>query len=325
MRNKTVKIVLNVFACLVFAAVLAGCSAHVDEMDEPRSLDSIYKDVFSQQKNQTDKPIPGQGNTAPAAAHAAPGSLNHENNADQYCAQGRHEMAIVEYDKALIVDPDNNSARFKRAMLFKSRNLHDDAMNGFMEIIKRDKTHPRANQEVGKIYFSKKKYDEAEKYLKASIEGDEFLWKSYNLLGILYTYKGEHQKSAENYLKALTIEKRNPMLLNNLGLAYAMAGEYEKAARTFRHGLERDSEYSSKIHNNLGVVLARMGKYDEALEEFRLGGEEAQAINNLGCAYMMKGDMQKASAYFEKAIENSPRFYTTADENLKKARAMNPN
>ena len=48
------------------------------------------------------------------------------------------------------------------------------------------------------------------------------------------------------------------------------------------------------------------------------GSDTAKAYNNLGCVYLSRGEYRKAAQSFNKAIEVSPKFYTKADENLKK-------
>ena len=65
-----------------------------------------------------------------------------------------------------------------------------------------------------------------------------------------------------------------------------------------------------------------MKRYNLALEAFRKGGTEAQAYNNLGCAYLKQGQYKKAADCFEKAINIDPKFYDIANENLKRAKMI---
>jgi len=64
--------------------------------------------------------------------------------------------------------------------------------------------------------------------------------------------------------------------------------------------------------------LAKSGRYPAALDAFTKASDSAKAYNNLGCMYMADGRYQKASEALEKAIALSPKFYTLANENLKK-------
>jgi tetratricopeptide (TPR) repeat protein len=108
-------------------------------------------------------------------------------------------------------------------------------------------------------------------------------------------------------------------LYNNLGLSYSLTGDYEEAIKTFKEAL-RNTTAHPKIYNNLGLVLSKVGRYQLALEAFRKGGDEAQALNNIGCIYLQRGERVKAIRAFEKAIESKPTYYIKAGENLKKAK-----
>ena len=44
-----------------------------------------------------------------------------------------------------------------------------------------------------------------------------------------------------------------------------------------------------KIFNNLGLVFFRAGRYQDAFEALQKGGDDAQALNNLGSMYPFTG------------------------------------
>jgi Tfp pilus assembly protein PilF len=77
------------------------------------------------------------------------------------------------------------------------------------------------------------------------------------------------------------------------------------------------------VFNNLGWALCKLERYDEAFQAFERAGGKAVAYNNTGVGYLNNGHRDKAAAYFRKAIEESPRFYVTAHENLQKALKQN--
>jgi tetratricopeptide (TPR) repeat protein len=81
----------------------------------------------------------------------------------------------------------------------------------------------------------------------------------------------------------------------------------------------QDSRDPGRSANNLGLLLVRLGRPAEALEAFRAGGSDARALNNLGYALYLQGEVGRARALFEKALDLSPAYYETAGENLKQA------
>jgi Flp pilus assembly protein TadD len=106
-------------------------------------------------------------------------------------------------------------------------------------------------------------------------------------------------------------------LYNNLGVSQSLARQYGQSVQTFMQALYNDGP-KERIYNNLGLVLARSGRFAEALDAFMKATDSAKAYNNLGCIYLENGEYRKATQAFEKAIEVSPKFYTQANENLKK-------
>jgi tetratricopeptide (TPR) repeat protein len=100
-------------------------------------------------------------------------------------------------------------------------------------------------------------------------------------------------------------------------VSLSLSGQYEESINAFKKALSAKGP-KEKVYNNLGLVLAKSGRYEAALDAFMRGSDSAQAYNNLGCAYLAQGEYQKAAQSFNKAIEMSPKFYTKANENLKK-------
>ena len=75
---------------------------------------------------------------------------------------------------------------------------------------------------------------------------------------------------------------------------------------------------SAKMHHALADVMAERGHLDAAILGFRHAlsiREEAMTYNNLGNAYGLKGDVERAVSAYEKAVEIEPD-YTEAWTNL---------
>lgn len=238
---------------------------------------------------------------------------------DVYYNQGNYELALVQYNQFLRLNPDNNRVHYKKGLLLIKGRLDQEAIREFKIVINKDPAHAPAFQGLGQAYFRLKKYEDAVKYLSKAVEIDSTLWKAHNLLGIIYDYHGKYNLSVLEYKSAIALKPRKGFLYNNLGISYSLMGKYEKAVQAFNEALKIDKS-DAKIYNNLGLVFSKLGKYRLAMEAFKKGGDEAQAYNNLGYAYMQKGEREKAIHSFEKAIESRSTFYLKASENLKKAK-----
>ena len=104
----------------------------------------------------------------------------------------------------------------------------------------------------------------------------------------------------------------------NMGIAYKAKGEIDKAAAEYRRALELVPDYA-EAHNNLGNLLKDRKKYDEAIRHFEASikvlPDNPSYHNNLGSVHAMKGNVNKAAVYFAKAVSLKPT-YVDARQNL---------
>lgn len=315
-KNCRKSLVLSiVVGCMSMA--LFGCAAS----DKSMINTGDYESVFQKHSRNARGKAPSLFSDEMSSPEAVPklSSDAHEWSADVYFREGKLEMAFLEYNKSLDIDPDSERVHYKRGLVFLAGGLKEEAMADFEKVLTLDPEHALAHMGLGQVFFQKEKYQKAEDRFRKAIELDSKLWKSHNFLGIIHDYRGQHKMAALQYLAAISVKPDSGLLYNNLGISYYLSGDYEKAIQAFRKALERESS-QSKIYNNLGLALSKAGRMSEAFEAFRRGGDEAQAHNNVGCVYAWHGDSQKAIRSFEKAIETQPAFYTEADENLKKCR-----
>jgi Tfp pilus assembly protein PilF len=101
-------------------------------------------------------------------------------------------------------------------------------------------------------------------------------------------------------------------------VSLSAAGRSPEAVDAFKQALS-NGYTKDTVFNNLGNALCDLERYDEAFQAFQRAGGTAVAYNNTGVGYLKNGHRDQAAAYFRKAIEESPRFYVTAHENLQKA------
>jgi Flp pilus assembly protein TadD len=235
---------------------------------------------------------------------------------DNYLLQNNLPMAFVQYDKALRMAPNKISVQYKKASIFLKRGLLDQALQAFQDMLNADDTFALAHEGIGQTFLLLGKFSESEVHLQRAIALDTSLWKSHNFLGMVYDHQRRFDAAIAAYKAAMALKKDDGSLCNNLGVSYAKKGEYDYAMRAFEQALSMGYT-DARVYNNLGLALTKLGRAPEALIAFTRGGDKSQAYNNLGVIYLTEGKYREAVAAFEKAIEASPRFYTTASENLR--------
>jgi tetratricopeptide (TPR) repeat protein len=242
-----------------------------------------------------------------------------ERTADAYFINGNLNLAFLNYEKCLQIDPRNARVLYKRGMLCLFKKLHEDAIETFNLATEIKPDYAPAYQGLGQAFLFTKQYGKAEKNLKKALQLNPQLWRSHNLLGNIYDYQGKYSHAVYEYAEAIDIRPEEGYLYNNIGVSYTLLGKYKEAIQAFHMAL-RKGYREKKVYNNLGLSLGRMRKYDEALNAFKKAGDRAMALNNLGFIYLNHAKYEKAIECFEKSIETSPSFYAKARENLKIAK-----
>ncbi len=244
----------------------------------------------------------------------------YEQAGDNYIRQGNMDMAFLQYEKALSLDSESSSARYKMGRLLLNRGLNSEAMKTFEEMKKRDSKNPLAYEGIARVHIALKNYEKAGNNLEKALQLKPDFWQCHGLFAFMYDRQNRYNDAIESYQKAIAVKPDSFLLYNNLGMSYYMMGEYGKSVEAYTKALKINDK-ASATYNNLGMALGKLGRYDDAMNAFKRAGDEASAYNNLGIIYMADKQYEKALTAFEKAIELKPAFYVKASENMTKAKA----
>ncbi len=306
MRLKSLSARLTLLGTVVIVGM--GCAAR----NEPTAV-FHYKKLLEQQK--AGMPIDDKAfKNLPEMTVA-----DYERLGDSNFQLGNLNMAFIQYDKALRLDPNQVRVRYKMGLLFVKKGLPEDALAVFQEVLKRDASYALAYEGMGQAYLKVNRFKEAENHFRHSLTLNPQLWQSHNFLGMLYDRQQRFGEAIAEYQVAIQQRPDQASLFNNVGMSYFLTGEHEKALEAFREALKRGTA-NAKVYNNMGLTLGTLGRHQEALEAFKNGGDEAKAHNNLGVIYLAAGRYQEAIAAFERAIEVSPSYFLKARENLNTAK-----
>ncbi len=131
---------------------------------------------------------------------------------------------------------------------------------------------------------------------------------------------GKPDAALAKYNEALKFAENgeDPEVFFNRGIAYKVKGEIDKAAAEYERALEVTPKYAEAL-NNLGNIRKDQKQYDEAIRCLELSIEvfpdNPNTYNNLGTVFAMKGNFNKAAVYFTKAVRLQPS-YIDARQNL---------
>jgi len=102
---------------------------------------------------------------------------------------------------------------------------------------------------------------------------------------------------------------------SNLGASYFKARQFDSAVASLERAIELLPTYSSArviASANLGNVRFAQGRYSDAIrhlsEALRLSPNDADAHNDLACAFRQLGDREQAMVHFRTAIRLQPDY-----------------
>jgi Flp pilus assembly protein TadD len=188
--------------------------------------------------------------------------------------KGDYTGALVEWRKAVEIDPEDSMARYHLAFALDQLGQLDEAIAQYQKAVEFDANNASA-------YFS---------------------------LAFALTRTGKLADGIDAYKKSLEIKPRNPMAEGNLGVALIQIGRTEEARGHIEKALELDPGYAN-AHNLLGLILAWDGRLDDSLPHL----EKAVALDpdsfefrfNLGRVLAARHSFAEAIPHFEKAVELS--------------------
>jgi tetratricopeptide (TPR) repeat protein len=306
---------LLVVLVLLMSGILSGCATSTQEIRTAGDYGQSSGPVNASSPRNHAASLPED----PALQKSLPEmtAAEYEASGDLYFGQEDYAMAFVQYEKSLALTPGNMRIHFKQGMLCLRAGKPEEAVKFFQKVLEIDPGLAAAYEGMGTALFEMRQYDKAEKLFLKAVEMDPALWKARNYLGNIYDFQKKYDEASRQYAQAILLKPDEVVLYNNLGVSLSLAGRYEESVKAFQQALSAKGP-KERVYNNLGLVLAKTGRYDGALDAFMKGSDTAKAYNNLGCVYLSRGEYRKAAQSFNKAIEVSPKFYTKADENLKK-------
>lgn len=242
------------------------------------------------------------------------------------------QQALLAYQKASELDPDNSNAWNRRGHLHRQLNQFEAAEKAFKRVQKLT-SQSTANQAMSLANFgllnqSKGDYEAAEKAFHESlniyteIDNPAGMASTSENLASLYKHKGALDKAETYYLKALNIYQKQQQFQQIASTHAALGSLYqgqklpEKARHHYQQALEISIENNfqgdiASLYSNLGILAQQANQLEKSKELF----EKSLQINQ-----QIKRSTGTADQYGNLAILNrNKKNYAAAEDFHRKA------
>ncbi len=234
--------------------------------------------------------------------------------ADKAVSEGRFADAEDLLSRIILLDPTNIDARLIAAELYLAKGNSARAMPAFGSLTEIPEVSARANQGAGIAMILNGADEQGVAHLERAVEADPTLWRAWNALGSYYDSQGRWEDAAKAYRMALAEQPDEPMLYNNRGFSFFMQGRMDEAILDLQRALRLDPSLKP-AQVNLRLALAWNGRYVHAMTGVA-ENDMARVLNNIGYIALLRGDLDNAETYLERAMEADHSFNEIAWRNL---------
>ncbi len=279
----------------------------------------------------------------------------HNNCGGVLRALGRYAEAEVQYAESRRLAPDDRGSLFNHAVVLFDLGRADKSAEACEALLALDPNHHDAARKLGQVEIVRRRYEFAERNLRAALAADPDNTDDLTRLAIAVHYQGRLEEARRVMERAISLPGGSPELRQNLHTLLNSDGRDAAARERYRESLreyetlwaseasiavnmiERGQEMAGQqviddilavypddpvVWSDIGALFVNAGRYDTAKPLFeraiKLDPDFYAAYGNLASAYLHQGHSELAAKYFRLALKIHPG-YTMAQVSLTRA------
>ncbi len=252
-----------------------------------------------------------------------------------YDADNRNDLAILNYGKALSIDPefsslylpmglayaqagktieaetfltkaetagfDSPEARFARAVILVKQNRINEALAAFDRIIAAEPQNAQAYYQKGVVYKQGNDPDKAVSAYLQAVKIDPMLSGAWFDLGVIYYNRGDYAQAMNAYQQVTKLEPNNYQAHANLASAYRQLERFPEANASYKLA-EPGNKTNADFYSEWGYCLGKANEWDKSVARLNTARELSPTAvdnTNTGWAYYN-------AARADKAAKNEP-------------------
>jgi len=230
---------------------------------------------------------------------------------------GKLNQALVSYDRALVVRPDDADVLNNRGNALKKLRRFNEALASYDQALSKRPDFAEALNNRGVTLNELGRFDEAlANFDRACTLRPDFA-EAFNNRGMTLFRLERLDEALEDYSSALELRPSFVDAHYNRGIVLQALRQLNEALESYDRALALQPDHAEAL-NNRGVCLHELKRFDEALESYArtlaIRPGHAEALNNLGITFYAQKRYDEALASYERALELAPD-YTEAFNN----------
>jgi serine/threonine protein kinase/regulator of sirC expression with transglutaminase-like and TPR domain len=255
-------------------------------------------------------------NTTPASSETeeltAQDSRAYNRRGLAHASTRNYEQAIVDYTRAIALDPDYAEAYVNRSTAHLLMANYGQAVSDCHKALELAPDFVAAYTNRGIAYTGLRDYDQAlADYGQALELAPKNVYAFYNR-GNTYLWMGQYQEAITNYSQAIALDPDFVAAYANRGVAHNELKQNDLALADFSQAIDLNPDYVYAYYNRANVY--REFRQDErAIADYtkviELNPEHRYAYENRGDSYAALGDGEKASEDYTRIITQTSAIH----------------
>lgn len=219
------------------------------------------------------------------------------------------------WEKCANLDSRNVDCRLNLAEIYLAVGELKKGQKHLKSILDFDAKNSDALFLTGNYALMEKDTVKALKYIQAAINQNQDFFKAYDLMGVLYSEKGD-LLALDYFNSALRLRPYRYDIHYKVGIFYQNIGAFDEAVLAYQRALEVNPEHRISLHN-IAVISIFKGDYANAIEVFgkAIGVDVSyiEAYFGRAYAYEMIGEVIKAESDYRTCLMLDPSYQPAMD------------
>ena len=153
-------------------------------------------------------------------------------------AEGSHQAALVELDRALEIDAENGTLLVNRGALLGAMGRYAAAERDLKKVLRVEPANAEALFNLGVVMTKKGLWGEAIPHLRRAVEMEPARGAAFYYLGEALNHVDDLGGALSSYQRAAELQPGNPRALYGLGIIYDRLARPDDAAHMYRRARE---------------------------------------------------------------------------------------
>lgn len=214
---------------------------------------------------------------------------------DAFSQLGNTGRALADLNRAVALAPNDATAYLARGLAESRRGNRTAAVQDYEEALKRDPRRVDALVNIAALQLLENKAEAAVKTLDRAIAIDPTSALAFYNRGLAHFSLRAYDKAIADYGKAIELDPRMGLAYNNLGLAKAIAGNDLKGALADNDQAVKLLPLNLEVCDTRGFIFLKMGEPAKALSAYNaaidIDPNRALSLYGRGLAKIRMGDV----------------------------------